>query len=46
MIRFFPLKNTQQGNGLIFSTGVFLSFAPEYVKLKLFLNLKRKKESK
>ena len=26
MMRFFPLKNTQQGNGLIFSTGVFLSF--------------------
>ena len=26
MISFFPLKNTQQGDGLIFSTGVFLSF--------------------
>ena len=26
IIGFFPLKNTQQGNGSIFSTGVFLSF--------------------
>lgn len=26
MISFFPLKNTQQGNELIFPKGVFLSF--------------------
>ena len=25
-IGFFPLRNTQQGNGSIFSTGAFLSF--------------------
>lgn len=40
MIGFFPLKNTQQGNGSIFSMGGFLSFDHLSVcKAKIILKL-------